>query len=75
MALQARSFRARRLLAYQCSRRLYSMARSTAYDFYLLHKCALLRRVVKMAEKAYQFYSLRPIFKPWWRFYIPNKQC
>jgi hypothetical protein len=31
--------------------------------------------VVKMAEKAYQFHSLRPIFKPWWRFYIPNKQC
>ena len=75
MALQARSFRAGGLLASQRSRRIYSVAKSTAYDFYRLYKCALLRNVVKMAEKAYQFYSLRPIFKPWWRFYIPNKQC
>ena len=75
MVLQARSFRAGGLLAYQRSRRVYSMAKSTAYDFYRLHKCDHLRYVVKMAEKAYQFHSLRPIFKPWWRFYIPNKQC
>ena len=65
MALQARSFRAGGLLAYQRSRRVHSMARSTAYDFYRLHKCALLRNVVKVAEKAYPFHSLRPIFKPW----------